>query len=395
MMRLARLAMPAAAAGGSRAVQLVVLLVLLATATGGERATLVAGFGVLSAFAIFTDSGASPFLLQTPQSQLGRALHVRATAFHLLLAGGGAVAALVTIALAPGSRTGMWPVLIALAVSGVCDSVTRTTRAPLLVARRDAAYAAPEAALVVLKLPLLVWAFAASSPMPLIGLAAASAAVLAVTFVRARRTLPRDAVLPRRVYARILEFGVSGSLSSLYSQAPLVIGTLLLGVAAAEPLAVAYRLVQPLEFLPATVAAQLIPRLRAGAVRAMPWLAGFAGAGLVAAGGLALLFLPLNALTGGTLAPAVFLVVAASVIPKWTNYFVVALAMAWGFILQRLVATCAVATVAIGSAVLAATLGGASALAWVSVGCELLLFALLGGLVRGRARLPRSEPVAA
>lgn len=131
-------------------------------------------------------------------------------------------------------------------------------------------------------------------------------------------------------------------------------------------------------------------------MRAAPWLGVFAGAGAVVAGMLALLFVPLNALTGGTLAPAVFLVVAASVIPKWANYLLVAAAMAWGFIVQRLVATLLVAAVVLAAAVVAASTAGAPALAWVTVGGELLLFALLGGLVRSRvrARMPAPAQVA-
>ncbi len=381
MRRRLRLALPSLASGGSRALQLGVLFVLLATAVPGERATLVAGFGVLSAFAIFTDSGASPYLLQTAPDRLGRAVHVRATLFHLGLSAAGATAALAIVAVSPGSQVGSWVVLAALAVSGVGDSVMRTTRAPLLVQRRDAAFATPEAALVAVKAPFLLWALLAGSPSPLIGLAPVSVAVLVVTFLRVRRGLMIGGVLPRRLYAHILEFGVSGSLSSLYSQAPLVVGTLILGVGPAEPLAVAYRLVQPLEFLPATVAAQLMPRLRAGDARTAPWLAVFAGSGAVVAVTTILLLPALDALAGGAIVASVYVVVAASAVPKFANYLLVAVAMARGFILQRLLATAVVAVVAVTASVLAAVFAGAVAIAWVTVGCELLLFALLGTLL--------------
>lgn len=386
MTRMLRLALPVLAAGGSRGVQLGVLLVLLVAATGDDRATLVSGFAVLSAFAIFTDSGSSPYLLQTAPERLGRALHIRATGFHLALAAAGAAAALGTIALSPGSHVGSWTVLIGLAVSGVCDSVMRTTRAPLLVQRRDAAYAAPEAALTILKLPLLVWALVASTPVPLAGLGAVSAVVLLVTFVQARRGLATGVPVPRRVYVHILEFGVSGSLSSLYSQAPLVVATLILGVGAAEPLAVAYRLVQPLEFLPATVAAQLMPRLRAGEARALPWLGVFAATGVAVAVVLILILPLLDGITGGAIVTAVYVVVAASAVPKFANYLVVAVAMARGFILQRLVATAVTAAVAIGASILAAAFAGALTIAWVTVTCELLLLTLLGSSVAASAR---------
>ncbi len=85
-------------------------------------------------------------------------MHARAVAFHAGLGSlGAAVAVLITVAAASSMPGEAVLLLVALGVSQVLDSLTRTIRAPLLVGRRDASYAFPDLALVVLKaVPLVI-----------------------------------------------------------------------------------------------------------------------------------------------------------------------------------------------------------------------------------------------
>jgi O-antigen/teichoic acid export membrane protein len=187
---------------------------------------------------------------------------------------------------------------------------------------------------------------------------------------------------PVRVFPQILEFGLSGSLSALYSQAPLVLGTAILGVDAVTPLALAYRVVQPLEVLPATLSQQLIPRIRAAGRPARAYWWRFALGGLVLAGILALIREPVERVFGGdAFDQAIFLVVLLSVAPKFGNYALMAYAMGSGLIRVRLTATVVTGVVAVALTLVACLTAGPALLAGVTLAAELVLSAAIAVLL--------------
>jgi hypothetical protein len=386
--RLSLLA-PVVAAGSTRVLQLVLLAVLLALAEGGTQATLVAGFALLSSFAILTDSGATNYLLSLSKDRLGRPVHLQATAVHIILATLGAAAAVAITLTAAGAERGTSVVVVmaGLAVSQIFDSVTRTTRAPQLVFGRDGSYALPDVALVVAKIPVLGAALLLDRVDVLAIVAVPSTAIAVYTFLANRRAIAATVAAPPRMLRTIAQFGLSGSLSALYSQAPLVLGTIILGVGPIAPLALAYRVVQPLEVVPATVSQQLIPRVRGLKHSFVRYWAAFIVTGLVFTGLLAL-FLPLiSRLVGdGAFDPAVFLIIALSIGPKFGNYALVAYSMGRGYISQRLTATIVIGVIAVTLTVVFSVALGNTALAAVTLISEVLLAIVLSLLIRARAK---------
>jgi hypothetical protein len=272
--------------------------------------------------------------------------------------------------------------LVALGVSQVLDSLTRTIRAPLLVGRRDASYAFPDLALVVLKAVPLAIAALVPEALVLLAFPVVSLVVTAGTWIAVRRGLPTTGDEPVRVFPQILEYGLSGSLSALYSQAPLVLGTALLGVDAVTPLALAYRVVQPLEVLPATLSQQLIPRIRAAGRPARAYWWRFALGGLVLAGIIALIREPVERVLGGdAFDQVVFLVILLSVAPKFGNYALMAYAMGSGLIRVRLTATIVTGVVAVALTLIACLAAGTTLLAGVTLASELVLSAAIAVLL--------------
>ncbi|MFT2707133.1 polysaccharide transporter [Clavibacter zhangzhiyongii] len=383
MIRRLGLLLPTGAAGLTRVLQLVLLVVLTRVAEGSAQNALVTGFALLSSFAIITDSGAANFLLSLPRTRLTRSVHARAVAFHAGLGSlGAAVAVVLTIAAASSIPGEAVLLLVALGVSQVLDSLTRTIRAPLLVGRRDASYAFPDLALVVLKAVPLAIAALVPEALVLLAFPVVSLVVTAGTWIAVRRGLATTSDEPVRVFPQILEFGLSGSLSALYSQAPLVLGTAILGVDAVTPLALAYRVVQPLEVLPATLSQQLIPRIRAAGRPARAYWWRFALGGLVLAGILALIREPVERVFGGdAFDQAIFLVVLLSVAPKFGNYALMAYAMGSGLIRVRLTATVVTGVVAVALTLAACLTAGPALLAGVTLAAELVLSAAIAVLL--------------
>lgn len=383
----ARLAAPVLAAGGTRLLQLFLLFVLIQLSSGTAQNTLVTGFALLSSFAIFTDSGGSNYLLQLEEGRLGRRVFARAMGLHVLLAlAGGAAASAITLSARGASHdTAVVTVLLALAVAQAAESTMRTARAPSLHGGRDVAYALPDLVLIGLKGPLVLVALV-TGVLPVLAFVAIPSLVLsAVTYLTNRRPLRRDVPVQKKLTLTILEYGISGSLSSFYSQAPLVLGTAVLGVATMAPLALAFRIVQPLEILPATISQQLIPRLRRrrfAPVRVWVW---FAVTGLVIAGVLALLAVVFSdALTEPSFDLVVFLVILASVPVKFGNYALVATAIGHGLVRQRLVAAAVVGVMTLAAVTAALVWAPSTALPAVTVVSELFLLVTLGSLLHRR-----------
>ena len=391
--RLLRLGFPTASTGLVRLLQLAVLAVLTQFAPPESRDVLVAGFGLISSFAMLTDSGAGNFLLATPAGELVRPLFRRALAYHFVLSAAGGAVALAYLGYAAGAalEPGALVVLVALALSQTFDSTCRIVRTPMLTAKRDMSYSLPEMALFATKAPIVAVAAIASDVSWLLLLPVPSLLVLSVTAIVARRYVIAGERAPDRLFLRIAEFGWTGTLSAAYSQAPLLVGTAILPLPALAALTIAFRVVQALDFLPGTVSLQLIPRVRDRSTSPLAYWLAFAlpGAVLVVA---VIACLPLiSAILGGdAVDPVVFALVALSFAPKSGNYAVVAYLMGMGRIRARLWVTTVVSLLAFVVSVGAAVTGGVLALAVVPVIIELVFAGACAiALSRSGARQPQ------
>ncbi|TFB96811.1 polysaccharide transporter [Cryobacterium adonitolivorans] len=390
--------LPTISTGLVRLLQLAILLILSNVGTGADRNLLVAGFGLLSSFAMMTDSGAGNFLLSTPLGEISRSVYRKAVAFHLGLAALGSVLAILFIAVPAGGYIPptVLVLLVCFAVTQSLDSTGRIIRAPLMVAKRDAVYAAPDVVLLVLKLPILAAAFLQSDLTILLLLPIPSLVVAVVTFVSTDRALVAIGVDEHRIYRRILEFGATGALSAFYSQSPLLIASTLLPLDQLATLTIVYRIIQALDLVPGTLSLQLIPRIRGRATGPWTYWTGFFLGGLVIAG-VVVASLPIIELMFGHQFSDVwvFVLVALSFAPKSGNYALVAYLMGSGQIRTRLVLTVAAAAVSLGLSVTFALIAGATGLAAVTLTVE-LLFALGGFFALKRlalkpARIPISD----
>ncbi len=126
----------------------------------------VAGFGLVSSFAIITDSGFANYLLSTHAGTVPRQEYQQGLRYHAGLAVVGATAAVVSAAII--GRHELTPLVmelvIAFAVTQVGDSLSRTARAPYLSLTRPGRFSVPELASTLLKVPIIVLALVFRSP---------------------------------------------------------------------------------------------------------------------------------------------------------------------------------------------------------------------------------------
>ena len=381
--------LPTVSTGLVRMLQLVVLLILANVASAASAHVLVAGFGLIGAFAMMSDSGAVNFVLSRPPADLDRRVFDRAVGFHLALAVAGAVGALILTALTTGTGVvgEVALVLFALAATQAFDSAGRVTRAPALVRHDDARYAAPDFVLFAAKVPILLAAVVTASPLPLLALPVPSLAVLAWTYLANRDALgPASVDSVPRLYRQILEFGFTGFLSAGFSQVPLVVAALALPVADVAALSVIYRVVQSLDLVPATLSLQLMPRVRDRPAGPWRYWALFAAGGAIVAAAIVAFAPVLQLLFGRIELPwGAIVFIAAAFAPKAGNFALVAYLMGVGRIRTRLAITAIAFAVAVPLALAMAATGSVTGLAFGTLLIE-LLFALIAVIVLRRDR---------
>lgn len=397
-MRLYRRALfllPTLSTGLIRLVQLAVLLILSNIATGEERNLLVAGFGLLSTFAMLTDSGAGNYLLSTAPGRISRAVYRKAVVFHLGLAAFGSILALAFVSVPAG---GVIPsdtllILVGLAITQCIDSTSRIIRTPAMVAKKDAAYAAPDLILLLLKLPVLAAVVLSSDLRYLLLLPIPSLLVAVAAYATIGRDVPVRSADREPIYRRILEFGTTGALSALYSQAPLLIATTFLPLAQLATLTIVYRIVQALDLLPGTLSLQLIPRVRARSNGPLYYWTTFFLGGAVISAALLVAMPVIETLFGQAFTDVwVFILVALSFAPKSGNYAFVAYLMGSGHIRLRLILTVGASVLAVILAVALVNVWGVIGLAAVTLVLE-FLFALAGFLALNSRRSASPAPV--
>ena len=390
-----RLLLPTLTTGSVRLVLLLVLVTLMTATTGAEQGALVTGFALLGSFAMVFDSGASSFLLATEGPDITTGLYRRAMVLQgaLSTVGLGAAIAFALVSAHEELSSGSFAVLMALGVTQLLDGLARVARAPFLVAARDDRYALPDLALLAAKVPLVAIAFVQADLRWLLLLPVPSLVVTATSLVAVHRTLPSGPTTKRRLELRILEFGATGALSAYYSQAPLVLGALIVPAEQLAPLGLVFRLVQALEVVPSTVSQQMIPRARAQRPRFLAWTGAFLLFGAL----VSVVLLVSRDLLSSVLAvdfgpDPVFLLVALAYTLRSGNHYLVAILLGTGMVRTRLVIAAVTGTLAsigaLGAALVAATVG----LAVVTIVSEVFLVTTAALAIHAVNRRPRGRP---
>jgi hypothetical protein len=389
----ARLAVPSGGAVLLRLAQMCVIAAGSAVSPHEIRASLLATFGVVSAVGVFSDTGAITYLLTRKKADLSRRMVARSFSVQLCTSlVGGLAGTLFCVLVLPWPT---WSQGVLLAVGPISaqmvESAVRVLRAPVLVRHADARFGVIDVMIAVGKVLvvgacLIVW-----SPLVLLGLVVPSLVVLAWVAHREGRNLPDRADSPR--VRDIVAYGLAGASSGLYSQVPYLVCAAVAPVSVTGSLALALRVVQPLEVVPGVMGQQLLTRMKDGRAVFLVWTV-FVGLGALSAT-LVVVSRPLiEILFSYRFTPVVVLyVIALSVPVKFGNYALTAGVIGAGRLGAKIGTSLAVGAVTVVLTVLAAAhigaLGAASALV---VGELLLTGGLSAVLVRSAmsARARRS-----
>lgn len=389
--RTTRLAAPALA-GGLLRVSQILILVALATASADPSTTLslVAAFGIAAAFAVITDSGAATYLLAEGGREITREVLNRCLLVHASLGSAGAFSACLLVLLRFDSLQSPVMALVAFAivVTPAVDSALRVVRTPLLVRGLDHRYAGPEMGIALLKAIAAGVVFITGDVAWLLSLPLTSALLLVVTWLQVRTSLPGG--LPDENTTRsILVFGITGAATALYSQAPLLAAGFLLPIQAVAVLTICYRIVQPLEFVPATICQQAIPRLRKGRLRLVTLWVGLTAAGLTGAALIAVGRPVVETLFETSIRPSVVLILVAASMPlKFGSYALSAAMFANGLVREKLMVTVCVGLLVVIASFLVPAISGIRGTAAVTLTAEAMLSVALMLALRGRSRIP-------
>ncbi|MBO0980999.1 hypothetical protein [Microbacterium sp. SD291] len=380
MRRMLRLGAPSSAAVLLRLTQFVVLACLGHLSSGPTQAALISSFGVVSAFGVLADSGAANYLLGSSPEHLSRQRLIPVVRLHGMIALAGATAAVIYCAAVFAEPLGDGVlIVVVLAAAQALDSLIRAVRAPLLVHGLDHEFAGSDFLLAGAKVVVAIISLAVGSLIPLCALPVASLVIGTIFWRRIWRMLPVGE-RERGTARRVLSFGIAGASSALYSQSPLLIGGVLLPVEAVAALSLASRIVQPTEIVPATLAQQAIPRLRAGVIGVVPLALGLGGLGLLAGGALWLLRPLVEVLLGVAFEPVMVLAVILLALPlKFADYALTSGLYSRGMVRAKLIVSLMVGAIVIAATVAAASTGGVVAVASVWILAEALLLLGLGG----------------
>jgi hypothetical protein len=376
----------------ARLAQLAILATLSHLHLGGSSAA-VAGFGLVTSFAILSDSGFGVYMLSTFSGAVPTMSYRRGLRYHAGLGITGAVAAVAgTYAVNRSATSGEVIVLVAaLALTQVADSTSRTARMPYLALGRPVHFALAELGSTASKIPLIAVSIATGSPNALFGLPVVAMGVCAISIYTSRDHVSTKSIAGDKVGIRTLwPYTASTTVSALYSQAPIVIAGLILGSNGLARLTLVYRTVQPPEILASTVSQQITTGLRSASHARVTtiWLA-FGAGGAVVWGAIVGATPLIDSIYDVQHSLFLLLFTAGAGVPvKFGNYALVAALVAKGGIQRRLRASLLTGIVATALAGLAAFAAGAEGVLVAVVGSELVLCALLRRALRPTSGLP-------
>ncbi|NDK91672.1 hypothetical protein GYA93_19140 [Gordonia desulfuricans] len=284
---IARLSSPTLSAILSRMSQFLILFSLTAISDANDRSSAVVAFGLISAVGIMADTGAANYLLTRTLDEATQKTFIRVVGVQAVSSLVGAVGCIAYASAVVHLSHTTISVIVALSCVQVFEAVGKAARAPYLVLHQPVRYVVPEVLIAIVKAfcagyVLLVGA----SALPYWLLAVFSAMVIGIVAIRTKKLLVSTGPERSRVteLRDVLRFGLSGATSAVYSQVPLLIAPLVMPVGEAAIVAFVLRIIQPPEVVPATISAQLLPRLRDATSRTtiLTWW-GFLAIGLVTA----------------------------------------------------------------------------------------------------------------
>ncbi len=387
MSKLFRLLAPLASSVTLRLVQLLVMVVGSRLIEEDTRPSFIAAFSIIAAFGVFSDSGAATFLLATTNVSR-RALAIALRTQVILSATGAAAAITFSLLTLPwGHISNGLLIAGALAATQSLDSITRVARSVRLRAGDDLGFAAGDGLSAAAKLAAVGVGLITGSIYFIILLPVASLGVLCLMLAWTRRSPLADETSAPRT-RDVLQYGVAGALSGLYSQTPFLLATWFLPVEAVAVLSVMLRVIQPLEIAPAVASQQLMPRVRGMHPRSWSiWWAAFAGSGLALGATIVIARMPLEITFNQPLSPTLVVVlVASTVLPKFGNYFLSALALALGEVRSKIRVSLVVGIFAIVSSVALLPIAGSAGAAISMLASEIILTIGLVFVIRAAQR---------
>jgi hypothetical protein len=376
---VAKVAAPSIAGVILRLSQLLVLLALSRIHPQAARTELIAAFGIVSSFAIISDSGAGNFLLARPRSAITQDVLERCLKLHMTIAVSGMAAALAFCLLRFEQTRAVdyIPVLLALALTPAFESGIRVARAPLLVLGQDHKFAVFDIGMAAYKTAVVGAAMLFQQVLVMTLMPAIALALLIVASRSMRRLLPASSS-DSHFTREILAFGLNGAASTLYSQSPLIAAGAFLPGGAVAAMAICYRISQPLELIPTILGQQALPRLKTGTLKFVTAWSAFMSLGVVCCVVIVCARPDIEHVFSTRIQPLnMFLLIAIAVPVKFGNYAITANMFAKGLVAQKLRVTAVLGLMAAASSCVLAHVGGATCLAAVTICVEILLSAAL------------------
>lgn len=378
MIRRIRHLMPSISTAASKVTQLLLLSAVSYVYLGDRADEMLVSYLLVSSFVQLSDSGAIGYLLVHRELSTNSHAVRRVLAIQTLTVGVGLIAGLACSVVFVGVRDlDLILVLVALALAQLGDGLARIVRSVFLIRHEPMAFAIPEFVVATVRALIMIAAIFSGAPLLLLLSCVPSVANFFYSWWSVSKIFAPNVEGIVVKMRSVLLFGVSGSVSALYSQSPIMIASILLSPAVAAPLAVGYRIAQAAEFVPATFAQQLLPRIAENKSRSMRRVLMFAGLGAVVAG---MIWLFRDALAVFIAFPPgteiVLLVLILSLPFKFANHFLISLTMAMHLLKARTLITGILAVISVGVSVLVCLAVGTSLAMAITAACVEIVLTL-------------------
>ncbi|WP_166788971.1 hypothetical protein [Cryobacterium sp. TMB1-7] len=384
MIRRARHLMPAISTAASKVSQLLLISAISYVYLGESANVMLVAYLLISSFVQLSDSGAIAYLLVNGSLASNARAVFRVLLIQTFTVGAGLVAGVACAIVFVGvHEPQLLAVLVALSAVQLADGLSRIVRSVFLIRGEPMSFAVPEFVVAGVRTAVMLAAIFTGDAIWLWLAWIPSLLALGYSWWAVARHFDRASAAVAVPFRSVLLYGVSGSISSLYSQSPVMIASIVLAPAVAAPLAVAYRIAQAAEFVPSTFAQQLLPRIATSLGRSRRRVGMFAALGALV--GLAIWLLRdvlaiLIVFPAGT--EVVLLILILSLPFKFANHFLISLTMAVNILKERTIATTALAiTAVVLSFAVCMTAGTSVSVAVLASVVEIALTVCLASLV--------------
>lgn len=391
----ARHLMPAISTAASKVSQLLLISAISYVYLGESANVMLVAYLLISSFVQLSDSGAIAYLLVNGSLASNARAVFRVLLIQTLTVGAGLVAGVVcAIAFVGVHEPQLLAVLVALSAVQLADGLSRIVRSVFLIRGEPMSFAVPEFVVAGARTAVMLAAIFTGDAIWLWLAWIPSLLALAYSWWAVSRHFDKTSTAVEVPFRSVLLYGVSGSISSLYSQSPVMIASVVLAPAVAAPLAVAYRIAQAAEFVPGTFAQQLLPRIATSLGSSRRRVGMFAALGAIVGAAIWLLrdvLAILIVFPRGT--EVVLLILILSLPFKFANHFLISLTMAVNILKERTIATTVLAISAvILSFVVCLTAGTSVSVAILASIVEIALTLCLASLIGFKSTAFRQRP---